>query len=107
MAGQGRRGQAGHGAARHGRRGEAGHGAARQARHGKHERALKMTASELKSLRKRFKWSQKEAAIELGCSPRSIANWENGVNVIPDYIALAVSAVCLNLPKYGDLSKLK
>ena len=61
-----------------------------------------MKASELKALRNRFKWSQKQAAIELGCSKRSIVNWEKGVHVIPGSIALAASAVCMNLPRYGD-----
>jgi transcriptional regulator with XRE-family HTH domain len=60
-----------------------------------------MTSDELIELRQRFRWSQAEAANKLGCSPRSIANWEKGVNPIPDSIALAASAVCLNLPKYG------
>jgi transcriptional regulator with XRE-family HTH domain len=60
-----------------------------------------MNAEELIELRKRFNWSQQEAASKLGCSRRSIANWENGTHKIPDSIALAASAVCLNIPKYG------
>lgn len=64
-----------------------------------------MNASDLIELRKRFGWSQAEAAIKLGCSRRSIANWEKEVNPIPDSIALAVSAVCMNLPKYGQSKK--
>lgn len=60
-----------------------------------------MNADELIELRKRFGWSQSEAALRLGCSKRSIANWEKGINPIPDSIALAASAVCMNLPKYG------
>ena len=66
-----------------------------------------MTAQELIDLRKRFGWSQKQAATALGCSPRAVANWEKGVNTIPDSIALAASAACLNIPKYGDLSGLQ
>lgn len=64
-----------------------------------------MTAAELLELRKRFGWSQAEAAKRLGCSHRSIANWENEINLIPDSIALAASAVCMNLPKYGKDNK--
>lgn len=64
-----------------------------------------MTAAELIELRKRFGWSQAEAAKRLGCSQRSIANWEKEVNPIPDSIALAASAVCMNLPKYGAQPK--
>jgi len=64
-----------------------------------------MTAAELLELRKRFGWSQAEAAKRLGCSQRSIANWENEINLIPDSIALAASAVCMNLPKYGKEKK--
>lgn len=60
-----------------------------------------MNADELIELRKRFGWSQTEAASQLGCSKRSITNWEKGINTIPDSIALAASAVCMNLPKYG------
>jgi DNA-binding XRE family transcriptional regulator len=60
-----------------------------------------MTSSELAELRKRFGWSQAEAAQKLGCSTRSIVNWEKGVSPIPDSIALAASAVCMNLPPYG------
>lgn len=61
-----------------------------------------MNAAELIELRKRFGWSQAEAASKLGCSRRSIANWEKEINPIPDSIALAASAVCMNLPKYGQ-----
>jgi transcriptional regulator with XRE-family HTH domain len=60
-----------------------------------------MNAEELLELRRRFNWSQEEAAARLGCSKRSIANWEKGTHKIPDSIALAASAVCMNLPKYG------
>jgi transcriptional regulator with XRE-family HTH domain len=60
-----------------------------------------MTASELIKLRKRFRWSQSEAASKLGCSIRSISNWEKGVMKIPKNIALAASAAAMNLPPYG------
>lgn len=60
-----------------------------------------MTASELIKLRKRFNWSQAEAAEKLGCSARSIANWEKGTNPIPKSVALAAAAVVMNLPPYG------
>jgi DNA-binding XRE family transcriptional regulator len=63
-----------------------------------------MNAQDLKELRKRFHWTQAEAAAKLGCSKRSIVIWEQGVRRIPDSISLAASAVCMNLPKYGKNS---
>jgi len=60
-----------------------------------------MNSTELIELRKRFHWTQEEAARQLGCSKRSIVIWEKGVRPIPDSISLAASAVCMNLPKYG------
>ena len=60
-----------------------------------------MNAADLIALRARMHWSQQEAAKQLGCSPRSIINWEQGKTNIPDSIALAVSAVLMNLPPYG------
>ena len=60
-----------------------------------------MTPQELIELRRRFHWSQLEAAKALGCSPKSIQNWERGINEIPKSIALAASAVVMNLPPYG------
>lgn len=60
-----------------------------------------MTAAELVQLRKRLSWSQAEAARQLGCSPRSIINWEKGTNKIPLSIAFAATAVVMNLPPYG------
>ena len=63
-----------------------------------------MTASDLIKLRARLKWSQAEAARKLGCSARSIVNWESGVSKIPKNIALAAAAVVMNLPPYGKKS---
>jgi len=60
-----------------------------------------MTAAELIQLRQRLNWSQAEAARKLGCSTSSIANWEKEINKIPASIALAASAVLMNLPPYG------
>ena len=60
-----------------------------------------MTAAELIKLRQRFNWSQAEAAGKLGCSIRSIVNWEKGVNKIPPSIALAAAAVVMDIPPYG------
>lgn len=61
-----------------------------------------MNANELIAFRKRYKWSQAMLAKQLGCSVRSIVNWESGKYKIPTYIALAVSAIAMNLPAYGD-----
>lgn len=60
-----------------------------------------MTAAELIELRKRFHWTQAEAARKLGCSTRSIVNWEQGLAHIPESIALAAAAVVMNIPPYG------
>lgn len=60
-----------------------------------------MTAAELRKLRARLNWSQAEAARRLGCSARSIVNWEKGTSKIPKNIALAAAAVVMNLPPYG------
>ena len=46
-------------------------------------------------------FTQAEAANHLGCSKRSIQNWEAGASDVPRYIALAMSAVIMNLPAYG------
>lgn len=63
-----------------------------------------MTSSDLISLRERMKWSQSEAARQLGCSTRSIVNWESGDYLIPKSIALATSAVLMNVPPYGVIN---
>lgn len=64
-----------------------------------------MNAEELIKLRARLKWSQAEAARKLGCSARSIVNWESGARQIPRSIALAAAAVLMNLPAYGKNSE--
>jgi len=60
-----------------------------------------MTPLQLIDLRKRLHWTQAEAARQLGCSTRSIVNWEKGLTAIPKNIALSASAVVMNLPPYG------
>ena len=60
-----------------------------------------MTPEELIEFRYRLHWSQAEAAKHLGCSAKSISNWEKGANAIPKSIALAASGVAMNLPPYG------
>ena len=64
-----------------------------------------MTAAQLRQWRAQLKLSQGEAARRLGCSRRSLQHWETGKYAIPGSIAMAVSAVSMNLPPYG--SKLK
>lgn len=65
-----------------------------------------MTAADLKKWRLQRKISQEEAAQQIGCSRRSIQQWESGANPVPDYIAMAVSAVSMGLPPYGAKLKL-
>lgn len=60
-----------------------------------------MTAAQFREWRARMSFSQAEAAARLGCSKRSVQNWESGTNDVPTYIALAISAVNMNLPAYG------
>ena len=60
------------------------------------------TATDLANWRKRMRWSQAKAARQLGCSARSIVNWEKGVHTIPKNIPLAISAVVMKLPPYGE-----
>ena len=60
-----------------------------------------MTAAELIKLRQRLGWSQAEAARQLGCSARSIVNWEQAGSKIPKSIALAAAAVVMGMPPYG------
>lgn len=57
-----------------------------------------MMPASLKAWRDRHKLSRHAAAEQLGCSERSIRNWEGGVHMIPRYIALACAAVSHGLP---------
>lgn len=61
-----------------------------------------MTAEDLKRLRRKLGWSQAEAAKQLGCSTRSIVNWESASAKVPRTVALAASAILMSLPAYGD-----
>ena len=64
-----------------------------------------MNAEQLKKWRAQHNLTQEVAAQKIGCSKRSIQLWESGTNRIPDYIAMAVSAVSMNLPPYGAKSR--
>lgn len=57
-----------------------------------------MTAASLKAWRERMNFTQKKAADEIGCSVRSITNWEGGVADVPRYIALACAAIAQGVP---------
>lgn len=59
-----------------------------------------MDKSELIAVRRRFKWSRPRLARKLGCSIKSIYNWESEKNPIPKYIGMAISAVIYDLPEY-------
>jgi DNA-binding XRE family transcriptional regulator len=61
-----------------------------------------MTQNDLIEFRKRFKLKKTTAAIALGCSTRTIYNYEVNNVPIPKYIALAASAFAMGLPPYGD-----
>jgi len=60
-----------------------------------------MNASDLILLRKQSGWTQTEAAKRLGCSIRSIQNWESGIYKIPRSIALAAAAAVNETQPYG------
>lgn len=60
-----------------------------------------MTAAQLAKWRAQLKLSQAAAAKLIGCSRRSLQNWESGANAIPKNIAMAVSAASMGLPPYG------
>jgi len=64
-----------------------------------------VNASQLKKWRAQLRLSQDEAADKLGCSRRSLQHWESGKYAIPKYIAMAVSAVSMNLPPYGTKTR--
>lgn len=60
-----------------------------------------MTPASLAEWRKARGMSQQTLADVLGCSRRSIVNWEGGTNAIPQYIALACAAIAKRLMPAG------
>ena len=60
-----------------------------------------MTAEELRDWRKTLRLSQAKAAEMLGCSRRTIQNYEAGDRLIPQPVALAIAAILFRLPPYG------
>ena len=61
-----------------------------------------MNADDLIMLRKQYDWNQTEAAKNLGCSIRSIQNWESGITKIPKSIALAAASAVNKTEPYGS-----
>jgi DNA-binding XRE family transcriptional regulator len=51
--------------------------------------------------REQMGYTQYDAAHELGCSRKSLINWEKGRNRIPRYIALAMGALAMGMAPYG------
>jgi hypothetical protein len=64
-----------------------------------------MTKLDLITFRKRFRLTKIATAEALGCSQRSIYNYEVLGFPIPKCIALAASAYAMGLPPYGDKVK--
>lgn len=60
-----------------------------------------MTPEQFKRFRKRMGLNQKQVAERLGVSVNMPSAYESGKSVIPRYIALACTAVLLDLPEYG------
>ena len=69
------------------------------------ERPPKLNAETLTLWREQMGYTMNEAADELGCSKRSLTNWENGHFPIPRYIGLAMNALALNMRPYGSKRK--
>jgi transcriptional regulator with XRE-family HTH domain len=59
-----------------------------------------MTAAQLRAFRKRFKWSQREAAQALGMSLRSYIRRENGEIPVSLTEELACAALALGLRRF-------
>lgn len=59
-----------------------------------------MKPSELAAWRRHMKWNKAEAARRLGLSRNTFAAYEAGRVEIPAYIALACTALALNLPPW-------
>jgi len=62
-----------------------------------------MTPTTLKQWRERMNLNKTEAALALGLSPNGYHAYETGWSRIPRYVALACSAIAMNLPPYGDV----
>lgn len=60
-----------------------------------------MNGEQLKQWREGRGWSKLHVAEVLGCSRNSVRAWESGQK-IPDYVALAIAAVQMGLPAYGE-----
>lgn len=60
-----------------------------------------MTGRDLKEWRERMKMTQADAAEAIGCSRRSIQQWEKDPDKdVPKWLAMAVGAVSYGLPPY-------
>jgi DNA-binding XRE family transcriptional regulator len=57
-----------------------------------------MTPSDLIEWRRRLRLTQQQAADRIGCSRRSIQNWEKEGATIPLYIGLACAALARKTP---------
>ncbi len=61
----------------------------------------KMTPAQILVLwRERMGYTRQEAAAEIGCSIRSMVNWETGQLQPPRYIGLAMAALALGMKPY-------
>ena len=54
---------------------------------------LPPTAEGLRAWRGRMKLSRARASVDLGCSRTAYQRWEDGLALIPKYIALACAAI--------------
>lgn len=65
---------------------------------------LKLTAQVLRTWRERMGYSQRQAALALGCSRGAWSGWEDGTKQPPRYIGLACAALALGMKISGSIS---
>jgi transcriptional regulator with XRE-family HTH domain len=53
--------------------------------------------------REQMGYSQRDAALALGCSREALGGWETGRHAIPIYIGLAMNALALGMSPYGQM----
>ena len=63
-----------------------------------------MTPKDFTDWRSRLNLSKTAAAEALGISKNMPQRYENGTTDVPRHIALACSAIALNIPPYGSTS---
>lgn len=55
----------------------------------------------LTAWRERMGYSNRDAALAIGCSRQAWLDWESGKSEVPRYIGLACAALALGMTPYG------